>query len=113
MKSQKFDLSNSVSLPDFEALKYCLLQSQKNNGSQLITSTYLFFEIIVESLIKSKEIPPNRSHCFAFTVDNFEINNSVSDDLKKVPLQKIYPQSLKDVNLLNIDFQKLSQAKIG
>ena len=104
MKSQKFDLASSIKLPDFEVLKCCLSQTQKNNGSQLISSTYLFFETIVESLIKSKEIPPNRSQCIAFTVDTFELKHTDSVDRKKVPLQKIYPQSVKEIVLLNIDF---------
>ena len=41
-------VSESLPLANINLLKACLNQTQKNNGSQLISCTYFFFELITD-----------------------------------------------------------------
>jgi len=65
-------MAENIDLPQIEILKECLNQTQKNNGTQLISCTYLFFEYIIKNLvnISSSNKDLNYSgHEFAFLLD--------------------------------------------
>ena len=107
-------LSESLPLPNFEVLLLCLNNTQKNNGSQLISSTYMFFETIIDGIIshqpssqlKTEAIAPREN--FGFKIDTFNLYNSLQE-MKKVPITKIYPQMIKPIKSLSADFSGIKK----
>ena len=114
MRSSRADaqeLSESMPLPDFGYLLLIMNNSQKNNGSQLILITYMFFETIVEHITHQQQTfsrpfggqPEGAS--FAFKIDSFSLTNSTSaQEAKKIPITKIYGAMLKPIKKLQLDF---------
>ena len=48
-------------------------------------------------MIKGTEIPAQRTRNYAFIVDQFELVNTNVEDIKKVPICKIYFENVKNV----------------
>ena len=104
-------ISENIDLPDLETLKECLNQTQKNNGTQLITCTYLFFEMIMKRLVnienQKTDGPSYSGYEFGFLLDANKFEQIVNDN-KKVPIQKVYPNMLKPLQYFQFDFFGIS-----
>lgn len=109
---------SKVDLPDpcLEKLEVCLAQTQKNNGAYLISCVYLFFEIMMESITEQRnEGPSYTGYSVGFRLDTFKLENEECQDEKKVPVIKYYPNQIKKIQKVKIDFKefgKLEQEQI-
>lgn len=63
---------------------------------------------MIQSIIKGTDIPSERSRCFAFIVDEFELENQKDEEGKKAPIKKIYYENVKEVGVVKYDFEKMA-----
>ena len=69
----------------------------------------MFFETIIDGMIsqqpssqlKTEAIVPREN--FGFKIDTFNLYNTMQE-MKKVPITKIYPQMIKPIKSLSADF---------
>jgi hypothetical protein len=71
-------MADAIKLPSTDVLTYILSCTQKNNGSQLISSTYLFFEILTNTFVSlpsqiNSYFTNMGQQSFGFKVDMFEL----------------------------------------